>query len=119
VCVPWLLLVALALRLFRAGVSDRARSLAIRLVPLAALPFVAGIVIVVFTDRAKPWAMSALFEIPLRILAGSPAATAATWGLCVLGLAGAYALVQAQAARMEVPTRPVCTSWIRFGSAEG
>jgi hypothetical protein len=118
VCVPWLLLLTLLLRLYRADIPDGVRRAASGLVMGLMLPFAIGLMVVILTGLARPWLASALVEIPVRALGGSAAATVATWGACLALLAAAYALAQRQVRRMEIPARPVCFTLFGFGNPE-
>ncbi len=118
-CVLWLLLVALLLRAYRAGVGDaRRRGLLWGMLALVMVFFLA-LVVVVLTGLARPWLASALVEIPVRALGQSAAATTAAWVSAVALLVLAYRLAESQFLRMEIPTRPTKFTLIDLARGEG
>jgi hypothetical protein len=70
------------------------------------LLFVIGSTVVTAFQLAEPWALRALVEIPVMSLGKTAAGSVAAWLIGLLAIAGAYALVNRQFARMEIPTEP-------------
>ena len=119
VCVPWLLLVALLLRTYRAGASNATR-LWIYWGFLGLLLFVLiGESAAMLTRLTAPWFVSAVFELPVQRLGESVAATSAAWVLGMLLVIAGYLVAERQFLRMEIPTRPTKYSlidWTRDGT---
>ena len=104
--VPWLLLIALLLSAYRAGVREWVR----QTVVWGSLGVLLGFVIATslgdILDIMQPWAIRALVEIPVMRLGRTAAGTLGVWIVAGLLLAGAYRIVQSQFLRMEIPTKP-------------
>jgi hypothetical protein len=104
--VPWMLLVALLLRAYRAGVREWVR----QSIVWGALGILLAIWLVetlgLMTGLTEPWLIRALVEIPTFRLGASAAGTIAAPLLAALGFLGAYRLAGGQFARMEIPARP-------------
>jgi hypothetical protein len=114
VCVPWLVLVTLLLRLYRPGVSHRVRQAAVwATVALIVVTF-AGFAAAVMTGWVRFWIVELLAEIPIRKLGGSLPATLAVWAVGMALLAAAYELSRSMFARMEIPARPTRFTMIEY-----
>lgn len=105
---PWLLVVAILLRTFRAGLSDRIRRTVfwgiVGIFVATMLAMVSGIV----ASIARPWLARALIEIPSWAMRGSAIGIAATWVVSALLTFAAYRVAENQFRRMEIPTKPLC-----------
>jgi len=103
---PWLLLVAVLLRAYRAGINEWVRqtvfwgSTACLLLFWLALSFgtIAGVV--------KPWTVRGSIEIPVMLLGRSVVGVFAVWVVSTLAIAGAYWVTQRQFRHMEIPATP-------------
>jgi len=118
VCVPWLLLVALLLRAYRAGVSDARRQGLFWGLAVLVVVFFVGQAAAVIAGLARPWLATALVEIPVRALGESAAATVAAWVSGAALLFVAYRLAESQFARMEIPVRPIRFTLIELARSE-
>ncbi len=107
VVVPWLLLLSVALRTFRAGVADRVRWTVFW--GLVALLFVlmALQIILALADVVEPWVTRGFLEIAIRRLGESGAGTAAAWLGSALALLAAYRWAEAAFRRVELPSKLV------------
>jgi hypothetical protein len=114
--VPWLLLVALFLRTYRAGVAGWVRQAAmwgplILLLALMVVPMVAAL-----KGWVRPWVVRGLVEILTLDLGQTVVGTLAAWGSSALLLLAAYWLAQAGFLRIEVPAQPTkftLIEWMR------
>jgi len=104
--VPWLLLVALLLRGYRAGVPEWVRQSIVWGALFLLLIFAIGSSIGSMFRLFHAWAVRALIEIPVMLWGSTTAGTLAVWIACAALVAGAYLVVQRQFLRMEIPTRP-------------
>jgi hypothetical protein len=118
VCVPWLLLVALLLRAYRAGVSDAWRQGLFWGLAVLVVVFFAGQAAAVIAGLARPWLATALVEIPVRALGESAAATVGAWVAAAVLLLVAYRLAESQFVRMEIPARPTRFTLIELARSE-
>lgn len=104
--VPWLLLTALLLRAYRAGVREWVRQTIVwgglgLLMILWIAPWLATV-----SGILSSWAARALVEIPVMWAGGTPAGTLTVWSVALALVVAAYAIVQSQVLRMEIPSRP-------------
>ena len=113
--VPWLLLIALLLRAYRAGIREWVRQTIVWGSLAVLLGFVVGKSIAEVFRVMQPWAIRALVEVPVMRLGQTAAGTPAVWIVAGLLLAGAYLVVQSQFLRMEIPTKPSRYTLIRMG----
>ena len=104
--VPWLLLIALLLRAYRAGIREWARQTIVWGSLAVLLGFVLATSIANIFDILQPWAIRAMVEIPVMRLGQTAAGTLAVWIVTGLLLVGAYRIVQSQFLRMEIPIKP-------------
>jgi len=113
--VPWLLLIALLLRAYRAGIREWVRQAIVWGSLAVLLGFVISTTVSNIFDFMQQWAIRALVEIPVMRLGESAAGTVTTWVVAALLLGGAYRIVQSQFMRMEIPTKPSQYTLIRMG----
>jgi len=113
--VPWLLLIALLLRAYRAGIREWVRQTIVWGSLAVLMGFVVAASIANVLDIMQHWAIRALVEIPVMRLGQTAAGTVTVWIVAGLLLAGAYRIVQSQFLRMEIPTKPSQYTLIRMG----
>ena len=104
--VPWLLLTALLLRAYRAGVRERVRQTIVWGSLALLLGSVIATTIAEVLGVTEPWAIRALVEIPVMRLGQTATGVWMVWIVVGLLIAGAYLIVQRQFLRMEIPTKP-------------
>lgn len=113
--VPWLLLIALLLRAYRAGIREWVRQTIVWGSLAVLLGFVFATSIADIFEVMQQWAIRALVEVPVMRLGQTAAGTLAVWIVAGLLLAAAYRIVQRQFVHMEIPTKPSRYTLIRIG----
>jgi hypothetical protein len=119
VCVPWLLLTAMLLRSYRAGISDAARQRLMWTVVTVVLVLTLGALALVVAGFTGMWLFQVLVEIPARVIGASTPAIVATWILAAALVLGAYRVAQARFLRMEIPPRPTRYTLLDMMREEG
>lgn len=107
ILVPAFLLVAALHRTFRAAIGGWAPHVLFWGVVGLFLATMGVEVALLVTERAQPWAVRAILQIPARGWGQSTAETATVWVACVAASIGAYLLAELQFRRAEMPSRPL------------
>ncbi len=113
---PWLLLVAILLRTFRAGLGDRVRRAAFVGIVVVFMATMLAIFGAMVANVARPWLIRALIQIPAWGLRGSAIGIAAAWAICALLTFAAYRVAEVQFLRMEIPPKPLKLSLVELMS---
>ncbi len=107
VVAPWLLMMSIVWRTWRAGLGTGTRLTVFW--GLVALLFLVmtGQIVLALADVFEPWVARGLLEIAIRRLGESWHGTLAAWFACGLAVAGAYRVAQAAFRRIELPAKVV------------
>lgn len=104
--VPWLLLVAVLLRAYRAGVGEWVRQSIFWGSMVGLLVFWIGLSVASMIDWVAPWTVRGVVEIPVLLLGNSVLGTLSVWLISALAIFAAYRVAQWQFERMEIPSVP-------------
>jgi len=104
--VPWLLMVAVLLRAYRAGVGEWVRQTIFWGSIPSLLVFWIGLSVASMLDYVASWAVRGVVEIPVFLLGNSFLGTVSVWLVSALAIVAAYGVAQWQFGRMEIPTVP-------------
>jgi hypothetical protein len=114
VLVPWFLLLAIFLRTFRAGLSDRTRQVTFWSLLGLALLLMLGQVAMAVTGLARPDVLRGTIEVTLRQAADSPLTALATAVTCLLLMGASYWLAEWQLIKAEIPMTPTKFALLDF-----
>ena len=105
VAPPWLLLLAIFLRTFRAGLGDRTRQAVFWIVAAGLVVSMLGIAALMISGLFSPRIARGFFEVMLRQVGASPIRTITVWAASLLATAAAYFVAQRQFLRAELPPK--------------
>jgi len=107
VALPFLVLLTLFLRTYRAGVGDWVRNLVFVVLTVLMVALMAGQMVAAIAGVMEPPVARGFLEILIRQLGETVPGTLTAWGGSALLLAGAYWLAQARFKRIELPAKPL------------
>jgi hypothetical protein len=102
---PWLLLVAVFLRTFRAGLGDRARQAVFWAVAAGLVVLMLGMAALMISGLFSPPIVRGFLEVMLRQVGASPIRTIMLWAASLLATAAAYFVAKRQFLRAELPPK--------------
>ncbi|MGB6847920.1 MAG: hypothetical protein WBG05_06930 [Thermoanaerobaculia bacterium] len=105
VAPPFLLLTAIFLRTFRAGLGDRARQAAFWAVAAGLVVFMLGIAALMISGLFSPRIVRGVVEVMLRHIGESPVQLITVWVASLLATVGTYFVAQRQFLRAELPPK--------------
>ncbi len=118
VLVPWLLLLALFARSFRATSSTRFVRGVYWAGLLALLAVLIGQLVIVYAGGYSPTVAHGFLEILVLKLGSHPLSSLAVWAASLAAIFFAYRLAQAQFARAELPTEPIQCALVDWGRGD-
>jgi len=106
VAPPWLLLVAVFLRTFRAGLGDGKRKAVFWTVAAGLVALMLGIGALMISGLISPSVIRGFFEVMLRQIGDSPIQTITVWAASLVATVTAYFVAQRQFLQAELPPKP-------------
>jgi hypothetical protein len=106
VAPPWLLLLAVFLRTFRAGLGDRTRKAVFWSAAAGLVILMLGIAALMISGVFSPRLVRGFLEVLLRQVGDSPIRTLTVWTASLVATVAAYFVAQRQFLEAELPSKP-------------